>query len=108
MPLTARLAARGLTGSSTRYERWRRAACRPGKKWRGDGRGHGSVSVLDAPRRSLRASTAASRPVPGAVTVIQGGPSGCPDLRSLARYAARFRRCLRPLSAIIQEEAPSA
>lgn len=43
MPLTARL-----TGSSTRYERWRRAACCPGKKRRGAGRGHGSVSVLDA------------------------------------------------------------
>jgi len=47
MELTARLAERGLIGSSTRYERWRRAGLLPRHKRRGAGRGHGSVSVLD-------------------------------------------------------------
>jgi hypothetical protein len=108
VPLTARLAARGLTGSSTRHERGRRAGLLPGKKRRGAGRGHGSVSCsTPRPWRSPRASTAASRPVPGAVTVIRDGPSGCPGLKSFTRHAARFRWCLRSLSAIIQEEEPS-
>jgi hypothetical protein len=46
--LTARLATRGLVGSSTRYERWRRAGLLPRHERHGAGRGHGSVSVLDA------------------------------------------------------------
>jgi hypothetical protein len=44
--LTARLAARGLTGSRARYERWRRAGLLPRHKRRGAGRGRGSASVL--------------------------------------------------------------
>jgi hypothetical protein len=44
--LTARLAARGLTGSSTRYERWRRAGLLPRHERRGAGRGRGSISAL--------------------------------------------------------------
>ena len=45
--LTARLAARGLTGSGARYERWRRAGLLPRHKRHGAGRGRGSISVLD-------------------------------------------------------------
>jgi hypothetical protein len=44
--LTARLAARGLTGSSARYERWRRAGLLPRHERRWPGRGRGSISVL--------------------------------------------------------------
>lgn len=44
--LTARLAARGLTGSSARYERWRHAGLLPRHERRGAGRGRGSVSAL--------------------------------------------------------------
>lgn len=44
--LTARLAARRLTGSSARYERWRRAGLLPGHERRGAGRGRGSISAL--------------------------------------------------------------
>jgi hypothetical protein len=44
--LTARLAARGLTGSSARYERWRRAGLLPRHERRGAGRGRGSISAL--------------------------------------------------------------
>jgi hypothetical protein len=44
--LTARLAERGLTGSSARYERWRRAGLLPRHERHGAGRGRGSVSVL--------------------------------------------------------------
>jgi hypothetical protein len=44
--LTARLAARGLAGSSARYERWRRAGFLTRHERRGAGRGRGSVSVL--------------------------------------------------------------
>lgn len=44
--LTARLAERGLTGSSARYERWRRAGLLPRHERHGAGRGKGSVSVL--------------------------------------------------------------
>jgi len=44
--LTARLTARGLTGSSTQYERWRRAGLLPRHERRGAGRGRGSVSEL--------------------------------------------------------------
>jgi hypothetical protein len=44
--LTAQLAARGLAGSSTRYERWRRAGMLPRHERRGAGRGRGSVSEL--------------------------------------------------------------
>ena len=44
--LTARLAERGLTGSSARYERWRRAALLPRHERHGAGRGKGSVSVV--------------------------------------------------------------
>ena len=94
MPLTARLAARGLTGSSTRYERWRRAACCPAKKRRGVGRGHGSVSVLDAATVEVAAGVNCSE-------------SACPG-RGHRDSRRPFRRCLRPLGAIIQEEEPSA
>ncbi len=45
--LTAQLAARGLTGSVARYERWRRAGLLPRHERRGAGRGRGSVSALD-------------------------------------------------------------
>jgi hypothetical protein len=44
--LTARLAERGLTGSTARYERWRRAGLLPRHERRGAGRGRGSVSAL--------------------------------------------------------------
>jgi hypothetical protein len=44
--LTTRLAARGLTGSSARYERWRRAGLLPRHEHHGAGQGHGSVSAL--------------------------------------------------------------
>jgi hypothetical protein len=44
--LTARLASRGLTGSSPRYERWRRAGLLPRHERHGAGQGRGSVSVL--------------------------------------------------------------
>lgn len=39
-------AARGLTGSGARYERWRRAGLLPRHERRGAGRGRGSVSAL--------------------------------------------------------------
>ena len=45
--LTARLAARGLTGSGARYERWRRAGLLPRHERHGAGRRRGSISVLD-------------------------------------------------------------
>ena len=44
--LTAQLAARGLAGSSARYERWRRVGLLPRHERHGAGRGRGSVSVL--------------------------------------------------------------
>ena len=44
--LTARLAARGLVGSSARYERWRRAGLLPRHERHGAGRGYGSISKL--------------------------------------------------------------
>lgn len=44
--LTAQLAARGLTGSTARYERWRRAGLLPRHERHGAGQGRGSVSVL--------------------------------------------------------------
>ena len=44
--LTARLAARGLAGSSARYERWRRAGLLPRQARHGAGRGRGSISTL--------------------------------------------------------------
>jgi hypothetical protein len=44
--LTAQLAARGLVGSSARYERWRRAGLLPRHERHGAGRGHGSRSTL--------------------------------------------------------------
>jgi hypothetical protein len=56
--LTARLAARGLVGSSTRYERWRRAGLLPRHARRGAGRGHGSVSVLEPPTVEIAAALA--------------------------------------------------
>ncbi len=56
--LTARLAARGLGGSSTRYERWRRADLLPRHERRGAGRGHGSVSVLDPATVEIAAALA--------------------------------------------------
>jgi hypothetical protein len=45
--LTAELAARGLTGSGARYERWRRAGLLPRHERHGAGQGLGSFSVLD-------------------------------------------------------------
>jgi hypothetical protein len=56
--LTARLAARGLAGSSTRYERWRQAGLLPRHERRGAGRGHGSVSVLDPATVEIAAALA--------------------------------------------------
>jgi hypothetical protein len=56
--LTARLATRGLAGSSTRYERWRRAGLLPRHERRGAGRGHGSVSVLDSTTVEIAAALA--------------------------------------------------
>lgn len=53
--LTAQLAARGLAGSSARYERWRRAGLLPGHERRGAGRGRGSVSVLAPPTVEIAA-----------------------------------------------------
>lgn len=44
--LTAQLAARGLAGSSARYERWRRAGLLPRHERHGAGQGRGSVSAL--------------------------------------------------------------
>lgn len=44
--LTSRLAARGLIGSSARYERWRGAGLLPRHERHGTGQGHGSVSAL--------------------------------------------------------------
>jgi hypothetical protein len=44
--LTARLADRGLTGSSARYERWRRAGLLPRHERHGAGQGRGSISAL--------------------------------------------------------------
>ena len=46
LELTAHLAARGLTGSTARYERWRHAGLLPPHERHGAGRGHGSASVL--------------------------------------------------------------
>jgi hypothetical protein len=46
LELTARLAARGFTGSTARYERWRHAGLLPPHERHGAGRGHGSASVL--------------------------------------------------------------
>jgi len=56
--LTARLAARGLTGSGARYERWRRAGLLPRHERRGAGRGHGSVSTLDPVTVEIAAAVA--------------------------------------------------
>lgn len=56
--LTARLAARGLVGSSTRYERWRRAGLLPRHERHGAGQGHGSVSVLDPATVEIAAALA--------------------------------------------------
>ena len=56
--LTARLAARGLTGSAARYERWRRAGLLPRHERRGAGRGRGSVSALDPATVEIAAALA--------------------------------------------------
>lgn len=56
--LTARLAARGLTGSSARYERWRRAGLLPRHERHGAGRGRGSVSVVDPATVEIAAALA--------------------------------------------------
>jgi hypothetical protein len=56
--LTARLAERGLTGSTARYERWRHAGLLPRHERRGAGRGHGSVSVLSPATVEIAAALA--------------------------------------------------
>lgn len=56
--LTARLAARGLTGSGARYERWRRAGLLPRHERHGAGRGRGSVSALDPATVEIAAALA--------------------------------------------------
>lgn len=56
--LTARLAARGLTGSGARYERWRHAGLLPRHGKHGAGRGRGSVSVLDPSTVEIAAALA--------------------------------------------------
>jgi hypothetical protein len=56
--LTARLAARGLTGSGARYERWRHAGLLPRHKRRGAGQGRGSVSALDPATAEIAAALA--------------------------------------------------
>lgn len=62
--LTAQLAARGLTGSSARYERWRRAGLLPRHERHGAGQGRGSVSVL-APATAEIAAALARHAVQG-------------------------------------------
>ena len=56
--LTAQLAARGLAGSSARYERWRRAGLLPRHERHGAGQGSGSVSVLAPPTVEIAAALA--------------------------------------------------
>lgn len=56
--LTAQLAARGLAGSSARYERWRRAGLLPRHERHGAGQGRGSVSVLAPPTVEIAAALA--------------------------------------------------
>jgi hypothetical protein len=56
--LTARLAARGLVGSSTRYERWRRAGLLPQHERHGAGQGHGSISIVDPATVEIAAALA--------------------------------------------------
>ena len=56
--LTAQLAARGLAGSGTRYERWRSAGLLPRHASRGAGRGRGSVAALDPETIEIAAALA--------------------------------------------------
>jgi hypothetical protein len=56
--LTARLAARGLTGSGARYERWRRADLLPRHERHWAGQGRGSVSVLSPATVEIAAALA--------------------------------------------------
>jgi hypothetical protein len=56
--LTAQLAARGLAGSGTRYERWRRAGLLPRHERHGAGQGHGSISALDPATVEIAAAIA--------------------------------------------------
>jgi len=56
--LTRALAERGLAGSSTRYERWRRAGLLPRNPRRGAGRGRGSVASLEPETVEIAAALA--------------------------------------------------
>lgn len=56
--LTALLAARGLTGSTARYERWRQAGLLPSNERHGAGRGRGSTSALDPETVEIAATVA--------------------------------------------------
>jgi hypothetical protein len=124
--LTARLAARGLTGSGARYERWRRAGLLPGHERHGAGRGRGSVSALDpatveiaaalarhaAQGRDLRAAVVAwffeaGRPVlPGQLAVPE--PPDAAVIEALA-WAVRtdpvYRLVRRARSVVTQAQA---
>lgn len=56
--LTAELKARGLIGSTTRYERWRHAGLLPANDRRGAGRGRGSTSLFDLETVEIAAALA--------------------------------------------------
>lgn len=123
--LTAQLAARGLTGSGARYERWRRAGLLPSHERHWAGRGRGSASVLDPATVEIAAALArharqgrdlrdavvawffeAGRPVPpGQPAVPEPPDANVPEALAWAlRAGPSYRMLQRARSAVTEEQ----
>lgn len=123
--LTARLAARGLTGSGARYERWRRAGLLPRHERHWAGRGRGSASVLDPVTVEIAAALArharqgrdlrdvvvawffeAGRPVPPGQPAVPEPPDAkVPEAVAWSlRAGPSYRMLQRARSAVTEEQ----